>query len=621
MTASSETTPDQPGCAGTRTHALFLTVVTLALGARLFHFLTISETPFLKFPLVSDQSDMYAFWQWSHAILAGDWLGRDTYHPDQEWRKQIAPMETWYHWWGGKAIYHQAPAYPYFLAGLLMVKDSLKWVIAVQLLLGAVQIVILFSLARQLFDERAALLAAAITAWYGPFVFYEGVLLRDWLPPILEPLILLLVVRAKNRNIVAGWLLAGAVMGLAALTKETSLAVTGMAVLWLLRQLRRECQPVMRSLCLMIAAFAMCLLPLVMRNMLVGAPAFAISVQGPGSIIIGLSADSVPVGYYFPPSLTAAREAAGASSLHALAEAFRSHEGNLLGFFRLQLLKLRGIIDPFEVPNNLSYTYGQEISPLLSLMIGYGLVFPLGAAGLLFLWRWPNARVLYWYFAATLLVQLVTFTVSRFRLAFVPVLILAGAALLIQLFDALRETRLREAGTVAATVFVIILIQQLWVPLDHPTDSWRAVDHVSAASVYLREHRFDLALEEIARSRQLGGTAFEANSSNMAILTARIGGDAHLQWAFQLLDQNQAGQARTHIELAERSYAALPQTNMVSYNLGLAYLRLKERERARAHFMKFLEEEPTGPLVEHVTELLRVLDAGESAKSSDRSPD
>ncbi len=155
----------------------------------------------MKFPLVWDQSDQYAFWQWAQTILAGDLLGRNTYHPYFDGMQEIAPLETWYRWWGGKEIFQHPPLYPYAVAAILAVSgNSMAAVLLAQLLLGALQPLVLFGLGRRLFDGQVGLVAAALTAFYGPFIFYQGVLLRDWLPPLLEPVALLALLRAHDSH-------------------------------------------------------------------------------------------------------------------------------------------------------------------------------------------------------------------------------------------------------------------------------------------------------------------------------------------------------------------------------------------------------------------------------------
>ena len=98
------------------TRLLLLAILILALAFRLVHLLAIAGTAFPKFPLVFDQSDLNTFLEWAQTILAGDWLGRNTYHPAFAWMRTIAPQETWYRWWGGQAVFQQAPFYAYWVA-------------------------------------------------------------------------------------------------------------------------------------------------------------------------------------------------------------------------------------------------------------------------------------------------------------------------------------------------------------------------------------------------------------------------------------------------------------------------------------------------------------------------
>lgn len=199
-----------------RTTWLLAAILGPALLVRLVHLWFLSDAAFPRTPLHCLETDMSAFWRWAQAILAGDWVGRDTYHPHFEWMQRIAPIETWYEWWGGKEIYHQAPLYPYLLAAVLAVKHSPTFALGVQLVLGTVQPLIMFCLARRLFDDnRVGLVSATLTALYGPFVFYQGVLLRDWLPPILEPLIVLMVLRVKVQRNTGEMITTGVIMGLA----------------------------------------------------------------------------------------------------------------------------------------------------------------------------------------------------------------------------------------------------------------------------------------------------------------------------------------------------------------------------------------------------------------------
>src|SRR5574341_1749810 len=94
----------------------------LGLALRPVHFRAISETAYPSLPLIATELAMHATLEWAQAILAGDWLSRDTYHPYFQWMRDLAPLETWYRWWGGKEIFQQAPLYTYFVVLLLLTR-------------------------------------------------------------------------------------------------------------------------------------------------------------------------------------------------------------------------------------------------------------------------------------------------------------------------------------------------------------------------------------------------------------------------------------------------------------------------------------------------------------------
>lgn len=95
---------------------LLLGLVATSFAFRLLHLWAISDTPWIERYLTAPTVDDYSFFKWAQTILAGDWLGRDTYHPYFEWMGRVTDMEDWYEWWGGKEVFHQTPLYLYMLA-------------------------------------------------------------------------------------------------------------------------------------------------------------------------------------------------------------------------------------------------------------------------------------------------------------------------------------------------------------------------------------------------------------------------------------------------------------------------------------------------------------------------
>jgi 4-amino-4-deoxy-L-arabinose transferase-like glycosyltransferase len=114
------------------------------------------------------------------------------------------------------------PLYPAFVAGLweLTGTRSLQLVRGMQALLGLATAVLVFALARRLYDERTGLYAAAITAFYPALVVSHSLLLTETLFTGLLTGAALAIVALLQRPRPAIALAGGLLLGLSALTRS-----------------------------------------------------------------------------------------------------------------------------------------------------------------------------------------------------------------------------------------------------------------------------------------------------------------------------------------------------------------------------------------------------------------
>ncbi len=579
---------------------LLVGILLGGLLVRLVHFWSISGTAFPKIPLVFDQSDMYAFWQWAQTILSGDILGRNTYHPYFNWMKAIAPLDTWYRWWGGKEIFQQAPLYAYWVAGLLAAsKNSLNFVLFVQLMVGALQPLIMFFLGKRLFDERSGLVAAALTAFYGPFIFYQGTLLRDWLPPILEPLALLLLIQAQQERRGRDWLSAGAALGLALLAKENVILFLPLVGLWILWE---EGFVRLRAIglgALVLAGLVVSISPLLVRNAAVGAPLLASSGGAAGSFIIGNVADGFPVGATIPGSMKSILERSDGRLIAVIRETLKTYNGNWLKFVKLELVKFRGVWDPLEVADNLSFYYGLEVSPILRFMLSFGVIVPLGLAGLVVSLKiWRRHLLLILYGVATFASLIVPQIIGRYRLVLVPVLIVYGAGGLVWLGKTAQKKKMLHGIAYCGLIAALAVVQQFLLPVrevrDEPISAaiHGGLEYQFSATIYASDGLLERALLELDRLK-----AKAEQNPNFAPISAeasRMRGDCYAIWAQQLLNRGNQDEARRQARQARAEYSAYLHLSIPNYNLGVLYFRLKEAEEAKFFLHRFLELEPEG---------------------------
>jgi 4-amino-4-deoxy-L-arabinose transferase-like glycosyltransferase len=583
-------------------------ILAVGLVVRLLHFSVLANSAYPRLPIHFPDSDMYAYWQWAVRIVEGDVLGRDTYHPYMDWMRPIAPVETWYEWWGGKAIFRHPPFYPYWVAGLLAWAgsvDALSFVLFVQLAVGGLQPLVVFWLGRRVFDVRVGLIAAALVALYGPLIFYQGALLRDWLPPLVEPLAILALLRARERERARDWLLAGAAFALALLIKETILVFAPLALAWVAREYRAAWRPLVTASALALLGFVLLLSPLVARNVLVGAPPFAVSNRVAAEAFIGANAaDGIAVGVAHPASMKGIMERSGGRPFALLRETFRTYEGDWGAIMDRQFTKGRALLDPLEVENNLSFYYGLDISPVLGFCLRYGLLLPLGlAVFLLVLDAWPRHALLALHTAAAVAGLMVLGITDRYRLILVPGLCVYGGAGLVRLWDALRARRIRRVAAYVALLAGVAAVQH-WVVPPGLVSTGRPQEYVVAARVYTSEGQLERASAEFDRYRARFGYRSSAGHSGHAAAAA-VEGAVRIRWAHRLAEDGRMAEARAQAQRAAAAFAESPPSPEAQFELGRLWVRVNESDRARWHLERYLELEPTGPRADAVRALLQ----------------
>lgn len=132
----------------------------------------------------------------------------------------------------------RAPAYPFLLAGVYTLSGLGSRLFAARLVnaaFGALLAPMAYALARRLFpaDERVARFAGITLAVYPMLLIYPLALATEnlFFPLVLGGLLALL--RAAETQRGRDWLLAGAILGLATLTRSVIFAFAGLAGLWI----------------------------------------------------------------------------------------------------------------------------------------------------------------------------------------------------------------------------------------------------------------------------------------------------------------------------------------------------------------------------------------------------
>jgi len=372
-----------------------------------------------------------------------------------EWASALALGNPW-----EAGPFHQAPLYPYLVALVYALAGTRPLAVyGIQLLCGLATILLVWRIGSFVRDRRAGLVAASLAALYGPFLFYETRLLPATLVVFLSAVAVerLLAADRSSRNLL--WLVAGIVLGLSAIASPGSLLLLLLAIPWTLGDRARARPLRARRAGLLLAGAALVIVPVTVRNAWVGEEAVLISTNG--GITFYQGNNPVAGGVFSAPEGFSGSVFTQRQESRALAEretgtpltdsevsrfwlrkgvAFLASEPGRAA--RLVGRKLAFALDDYEQP--LEYAPSLDPNPIRFLVpLPFAVLLGLAAIRLFpsvgRLSRGESLLVL--ALAAQVLVLLLFYVSSRYRLPAVPALaVLAGSGAV------LAWDRLREAG-------------------------------------------------------------------------------------------------------------------------------------------------------------------------------
>ncbi|HWM92989.1 MAG TPA: tetratricopeptide repeat protein [Thermoanaerobaculia bacterium] len=554
-----------------------LLLLTAGLAVRLAHWWAVRGEPFFAWLAMDSQE----YDRWAQGIAAGDWLGSQ--------------------------VFFQAPLYPYLLAILYKIFGrSLDAVYLAQIGLAVAGCWALYRAGREMGGERAGLAAAGLAAFYGPFVFHDVHLLKESLA--VSVTCFLLWALATRRH----WLAAGLLLGVLALLRENALLL----VPFLLPLAAGK--GFLRRSAALAGGLVLALLPVAIRNGIVGGDFLPTTFQGGVNFYIGNNPDAdgtyrpIVPGKQIPalerrePVRVAERELgreltpSEVSSFwmgKALAWA-GDHPG---GFLRLQVRKLGMFWNWYEWPDAVDYYWVRWRSPALrwAAPVEFGAVTLLALIGLWMAWRNPRRNP--GPFAPALLFALgwmlstiVFFLFSRYRLPAVPALMLLAAVPLARL-----------SGRKLIAVPVIILLPHLagFEPRldlvhynlgrieDERGNPEAAREHYKAAFILNpRDFLACLNLGNHAARRGDWLTAFRFYSRAEKLEPGSDDVQSNLGGVHLAMGQLPEAEARF-----DRALALNPQNVSALHNKALLRLRQGDAEGARELNRRLLEIDPENP--------------------------
>lgn len=294
----------------------------------------------------------------------------------------------------------------------------------VMAVIGALGSTVLFYLGRLLFSASVGLLAGLLAAFYPFFILLSSVPLTESLAITLYPLLALCLFKAVRTKKLSHELLAGIVLGMAALNKPTALGVLAFLPVWFL-VMGTERKKVLTSFAAVCGGALLPVLPWLIRQALVLGTLVLVTPQAGG----GLYQANNPFGWY------------PLERLENGAKGWLNHprSGVELGTFhpveadrRMRQIAFQFIRShPQEFVN---YAYRRVLIfwkpyPNVAHRWSWYPIVPLAIVGLVVTWRqWKELSLIYLIIFETALIPVFFISLPRYRAPIEPFLVLFAAA-------------------------------------------------------------------------------------------------------------------------------------------------------------------------------------------------
>jgi len=592
-----------------------LLVFVVALALRLFYVHQNADVIGLDVSQLS-QTDNYVFAQWAAGIANGDVLCREQPHAYHLWTRDVAPEDRWLEWYGGRETYHQAPLYPYVVAGIYaLFGRGWETVGYAQAVLGALTCVLTGILARRLISLRAGLIAGLLLAFMGQFYFYDAFLLRDGFMALVVVLLALALERAVSRGRKLDWLLAGGALGLLTLAKETGIPMLLLTLALLAWFWRRQPRRLALAGVLLLAGWGAVTAPAFARNRIVGAPTFKLSTRGPEVFVTGNARGQDGVGWDPPTAeLRQILMDSNFSLSRTILLTLATHRADPLGFPKLLWRKTAAFFNAYEVPNNVDfYLFEAHLTSLRVGFVAWWFLAPAALLGLLLgLPRKRELAVPYLLFLAITVSVVALYVLGRFRVQLLPLVAFFAALTLDWAWRTLRARR-PFALLLAAVPFAVLVA---WTAVPEGTPTYNEANRDTAIMLQLaKAGRFEQAMhfyrhlearyaapdvvQDLETRRKLGAIQDAFRDFELALRWPEESAERHLWLGRGYAGLTTASKRGELIELSDlarehfdQALALQPRMEGVAHGIGLVYGARKDAAQAYRWFMAELDWNP-----------------------------
>ena len=552
---------------------LFLAIVGTAFSLRMIYISQLQSSPLFDAP----QMDAAYHDQWAHALVSG---------------------ETFV-----EGPYFRAPLYPIFLAAVYKVFGH-DYMVArlIQSLVGSLSCGLVFLIGRRAFGRLVGGLAGFAAASYWVLIYFDGELLIPALIVFLDLVMILLLLRALRSPSRISHLLPGLALGLSAIARPNVLLFAPAVVLWLVVVYRPAWRRSLTYAGFFGLGCVLVILPVTVRNYVVGKDRVLIASQGGVNFYIGNNPASdghtaivpgTPGDWWggYRASIARAEQAMGRSL--APSEVSRYYYRQAAAFWwnqpgkalELTARKLWLFWNRREISNNKGmYFWTERFTPVVRwLPLGFGVIGPLGITGLVLCWRRRRDLFPVCGFVVVYMISVVLFfCTARYRVPVLGPLMLLAAHASVCLVNAVRQKRWQDVGLQLAVLVPAALFVNAVPARSRSSSDVQSLRMLALAYV---EHG------DLAAALEHYEAAVRADPTN---LSARYDLGTTLAQLGLLSEAAEQFQAALRYTSDLRRGETAADVMKVHYNLASALAQQDEHEQAVLHYRKAIELDRTG---------------------------
>ncbi len=534
------------------------------------------------------------------------------------WGKDIAGMDVL----GGSA-FMKWPLYAYFVGFLFRIFGiHATMVYALQFVLGVINCILVYFIAKIIFNRRVALLAGLLCAWYALFVFYDGLLMYTSLSLFLNSLFFLLMLYIQRHPTKSSLFLAGILLGVCAITQGSIIIFGLLAVAWILWQNRQIFKGLFYGLLCFMAGLSIIIGAVTIRNYLVEKD--IVLIAGNTGINFYLGNNPEANGLFHTPSFITPnqedmfRDAKLIAKISAgrdlkTSEVSRFWFNKSLDFIKhnprkyaaLMLKKIGYLYSPREPMHDVEFEQVFDKAKIFRFMLtSLSLIMPFCLLGLfLNLKDFKKTSLLYFLLITQSLAIVLFFVTSRYRQVIVPFLIIFASSAVIYLWDTLRQKKYLRLGWFCVILLLLFLTFGRQAPgkgkFGYFEDKYLDFRyHLGKAMEYNDKADYQKALEEVEKAYQLQPNHYTLLSYgtiyyNMkdykkaeekfkeAIKVFPLTVDAYYDLGLLYNEEKRYAEAK---ELLITALSLNPEDIGAHFELGKAFKATGEKENARREF-------------------------------------